>query len=73
MRSVEAQLLHRPPGLSAGEIVRRLAAVQAQDVPSARLAFRARSAALTAADVEAAWRAREIVRTWGPRGTLHFV
>ncbi|GAA3681221.1 winged helix DNA-binding domain-containing protein [Nonomuraea antimicrobica] len=73
MRSVEAQLLHRPPGLEAGEIVRRLTAVQAQDVPPALLAFRARSATLTAADVEAAWQAREIVRTWGPRGTLHFV
>jgi hypothetical protein len=23
--------------------------------------------------VEAAWQAREIVRTWGPRGTLHFM
>ncbi|NJP89121.1 winged helix DNA-binding domain-containing protein [Nonomuraea sp. FMUSA5-5] len=73
MRSVEAQLLHRPPGLTAGEIVRALGAVQAQDVPSALLAFRARSATLTPADVEAAWEAREIVRTWGPRGTLHFV
>jgi hypothetical protein len=73
MRSVEAQLLHRPPGYSAGDIVRCLPAMQAQDVPSAYLAFRARSATLTRADVEAAWQAREIVRTWGPRGTLHFV
>ncbi|WP_187414288.1 winged helix DNA-binding domain-containing protein [Nonomuraea sp. PA05] len=72
MRSVTAQLLHRPPGLTAGEIVRRLAAMQAQDVPSALLAFRARSATLTPADVEAAWQSRELVRTWGPRGTLHF-
>jgi hypothetical protein len=47
--------------------------MQAQDITSALLAFRARSAVLTRADVEAAWRAREIVRTWGPRGTLHFV
>ncbi|WP_214319912.1 winged helix DNA-binding domain-containing protein [Nonomuraea sediminis] len=68
-----AQLLHRPPGLGAGDIVRHLLAVQAQDVPSARLAFRARSATVTVADVEAAWQAREIVRVWGPRGTLHFV
>ncbi|WP_171075137.1 winged helix DNA-binding domain-containing protein [Nonomuraea basaltis] len=73
MRSVEAQLLHRPPGLTAGEIVRRLTAMQAQDVPSALLAFRARSATLTTADIDAAWQAREIVRTWGPRGTLHFL
>ncbi|MEV0233036.1 winged helix DNA-binding domain-containing protein [Nonomuraea sp. NPDC050786] len=74
MRSVEAQLLHRPPGLAAGEIVRRLGAMQAQDVPAALLAFRARSATLTRQDVETAWHGeREIVRTWGPRGTLHFV
>jgi hypothetical protein len=73
MRSVEAQLLHRPPDLTAGEIVRRLTAMQAQDVPAALLAFRARSATLTPADVDAAWQAREIVRAWGPRGTLHFV
>ncbi|MGP3912400.1 winged helix DNA-binding domain-containing protein [Nonomuraea sp. 10N515B] len=72
MRSIEAQLLHRPSGLTAGEIVRRLGAVQAQDVPAALLAFRARSATLSPADVEAAWHGREIVRTWGPRGTLHF-
>ncbi|WP_219463195.1 winged helix DNA-binding domain-containing protein [Nonomuraea rhizosphaerae] len=72
-RSVQAQLLHRPPDLTAGEIVRRLLAVQAQDITSAYLAFRARSATLTVADVEAAWRSREIVRMWGPRGTLHFV
>ncbi|MFG1943084.1 winged helix DNA-binding domain-containing protein [Nonomuraea sp. NPDC048826] len=73
MRSVESQLLHRPAGLSAGDVVRHLLAVQAQDIPSAYLAFRARSATLTRADVEAAWHDREIVRAWGPRGTLHFV
>ncbi|NRQ39307.1 winged helix DNA-binding domain-containing protein [Nonomuraea sp. NN258] len=73
MRSVEAQLLHRPPGLTAGEIVRWLGAVQAQDIPAAYLAFRARSSTLTMADVDAAWQEPEIVRTWGPRGTLHFV
>ncbi|GAA3186657.1 winged helix DNA-binding domain-containing protein [Nonomuraea roseoviolacea] len=73
MRSVEAQLLHRPPGLGAGEVVRRLLAVQAQDVTAACLAFRARSPSLGLADVETAWREREIVRAWGPRGTLHFV
>jgi hypothetical protein len=73
VRSVEAQLLHRPPGPGAGDIVRHLLAVQAQDVTAALLAFRARSATVTVADVEAAWHGREIVRTWGPRGTLHFL
>ena len=32
MRSVEAQLLHRPPGLTAGDVVRHLAAMQAEAV-----------------------------------------
>lgn len=73
MRSVEAQLLHRPPGLGAGDIVSHLLAVQAQDVTAARLAFRARSETLTVAEIDAAWHAGEMVRTWGPRGTLHFM
>ncbi|WP_101784757.1 winged helix DNA-binding domain-containing protein [Nonomuraea indica] len=72
MRSVEAQLLHRPPGPGAGDVVRHLAAVQAQDVTAACLGLRARSATLTLGQVEAAWEGREIVRTWGFRGTLHF-
>ncbi|MEV4563563.1 crosslink repair DNA glycosylase YcaQ family protein [Nonomuraea sp. NPDC049419] len=53
--------------------MRHLGAVQAQDVPSALLAFRTRSATLTRAGVAAARHAREIVRTWAPRGTLHFI
>lgn len=72
-RRVSAQLLHRPTGLGVGDVVRHLLAVQAQDVPSACLAFRARSVTVTVADIEAAWAAGEIVRTWGPRGTLHFM
>lgn len=68
-----AQLLHRPSGLRAGEIVRHLLAVQAQDVPSAHLAFRARSTTVTVADIEQAVADREIVRAWGPRGTLHYI
>ncbi|MFG3436604.1 winged helix DNA-binding domain-containing protein [Nonomuraea sp. NPDC047897] len=72
MRSVEAQLLHRPAGPGAGDVVRHLAAVQAQDVTAACLGLRARSATLTLAQVEAAWEGREIVRTWSLRGTLHF-
>lgn len=70
---LSAQLLHRPPGLGVDDVVRHLLAVQAQDVPSALLAFRARSATIAVKEIEAAWQAREIVRAWGPRGTLHFV
>lgn len=70
---VAAQLLHRPDGLDAGDVVRHLLAVQAQDLTSAHLAFRARSATLTVAEIEAAQASGEIVRTWGPRGTLHLM
>ncbi|WP_157245773.1 winged helix DNA-binding domain-containing protein [Nonomuraea typhae] len=73
MRSVEAQLLHRPPGSGTGEAVRHLLAVQAQDVTAAQLALRARSATVTRAEIDAAVERREIVRAWGPRGTLHYI
>ena len=72
MTRFRAQLLHRPPG-GVVDVVRHLLAVQAQDVSAFPLAFRARSKALVAADVVAAREKREIVRCWGPRGTLHLV
>ena len=69
-----AQLLHRPgPTPQVAALVHRLLAVQAQDTTAARLAIRARARALTAADVDAALADRSIVRTWGPRGTLHLI
>ena len=55
-------------GVSA--VVRRLCGVQAQDAGAARLAIRARTEGLTAADVDAA---PDVVRTWGWRGTLHLL
>jgi hypothetical protein len=60
------------PRLRGGvaEVVRRLCGVQAQDAAAARLAIRARTEGLTAADVDAA---PEVVRTWGWRGTLHLL
>ncbi|HYP40830.1 MAG TPA: winged helix DNA-binding domain-containing protein [Chloroflexia bacterium] len=55
-------------------MVKELCGIQAQDAPAAALAVRARSAGLTAADVEhARVHERSIVRTWGPRGTLHLL
>ncbi|MGV9772631.1 winged helix DNA-binding domain-containing protein [Streptosporangium sp. NPDC003464] len=68
-----AQSLYRPGPVGVPELVGRLLAVQAQDVAAAALAFRARSTALTRADVESARQDRSIVRAWGPRGTLHYV
>jgi hypothetical protein len=69
-----AQLLSGPPASSAEDVVHRLLAVQAQDPRGARLAVRARSTALTAADVDAGLtERRSLVVSWLNRGTLHLV
>jgi hypothetical protein len=60
-------------GTGPVEVVRHLLAVQAQDLVGARLALRARSRGLTAADVDDALARRELVVTWLNRGTLHLV
>jgi winged helix DNA-binding protein len=54
------------------EVVGRLLAVPAQDLRAARLAVRARTIGLAAADVDAALTAdRSVVVAWLGRGTLH--
>lgn len=68
-----AQLLCGDPAGSAEEVTRRLLAVQAQDPRGARLTIRARSAGVSAADVDAALTRRSLVVTWLNRGTLHLV
>jgi Winged helix DNA-binding domain len=69
-----AQLLAGPPAGDPVEVVRRLLAVQGQDARGARLAIRARSAGLTAADVDRALTDdRSLLITWLNRGTLHLV
>jgi hypothetical protein len=69
-----AQLLTGEPAGSAVDVVRRLLAVQGQDPRGARLAIRARSAGLTAADVDSALTSdRSLLITWLNRGTLHLV
>ncbi|MPZ85482.1 MAG: winged helix DNA-binding domain-containing protein [Actinophytocola sp.] len=55
------------------EAVRKVVALQAQDVRANRLAVRVRTSGLTAADVDAACRDRTVVRTWAMRGTLHML
>src|SRR5215470_3274388 len=55
-------------------LVKELCGIQAQDARAATLALRVRSAGLVAADVERARvQERTIIRTWGPRGTLHLL
>ena len=69
-----AQLLRGDPAGSAEEVARRLLAIQAQDPRGARLAIRARSARLSASDVDSALtRRRSLIVTWLNRGTLHLV
>lgn len=69
-----AQLLSGEPAASAEDVAGRLLAVQAQDPRGARLAVRARSAGLSASDVDAALtERRSLVVSWLNRGTLHLV
>lgn len=70
---MRAQLLAGPPARSVLDAVRRVVGVQAQSWPAARLAVRARTRGLSAADVDRAVAAGELARTWLMRGTLHLV
>src|SRR5437667_4042719 len=67
--------LQSPDGVTGVvEVVKQVCGIQAQDAPAATLAVRARSVGLVVADVEQArvWD-RTIIRTWGPRGSLHLM
>jgi hypothetical protein len=69
-----AQLLAGPPAPDPVTVVERLLAVQGQDPRGLRLAIRARTSGLTAADVDRALTVdRSLVVTWLNRGTLHLV
>ena len=69
-----SQGLAGPPERDAADVAGRLLAVQGQDPRGARLAIRARSEGLTAADVDRALsEERSLLITWLNRGTLHLV
>jgi hypothetical protein len=69
-----AQALSGPPLRSAEAVAERLLAVQGQDPRGARLAVRARTTGLSAADVDRALSEdRSLLITWLNRGTLHLV
>ncbi|HET7378575.1 MAG TPA: winged helix DNA-binding domain-containing protein [Gaiellales bacterium] len=73
-KRLRAQLLAGGKADAPLPVVERLLAIQAQDARGARLAIRARSAGLRAADVDTALTAdRSLVITWLNRGTLHLV
>ncbi len=60
--------------IGVAHIVKELCGIQAQDAPAAALAVRVRSNGLLATDVERARvQERAVIRTWGPRGTLHLL
>ncbi|WP_222269434.1 winged helix DNA-binding domain-containing protein [Modestobacter marinus] len=66
-----AQGLIGPRELDAAGVVRRLTAVQAQDLPGALTSVALRSADGTRAGVVAALDSGTVVRSWPMRGTLH--
>jgi Winged helix DNA-binding domain len=69
-----SQGLAGPPEHDAAGVPERLLAVQGQDPRGARLAVRARSEGLTAADVDRALsEERSLLIAWLNRGTLHLV
>jgi hypothetical protein len=68
-----AQGLSGPPLPDPSAVAERLLAVQGQDPRGFRLAVRARTEGLGAADVERALADRELVVSWLNRGTLHLV
>ena len=70
-----AQLLNRPRELThPADVAREICGAQAQDPRAGRLAFRARSPRLTAADVDRArTEERSLVRTWAMRNTMHLL
>jgi hypothetical protein len=73
-KRLTAQLLAGPPARDPVAVAERLLAVQAQDGRAVRLAIRARSSGLTAADVDRALsEERSLLITWLNRGTLHLV
>jgi hypothetical protein len=71
---ITAQGLAGEPARDPVAVAERLLAVQGQDPRGARLAVRARSTGLTAADVDRALtEERSLLITWLNRGTLHLV
>jgi hypothetical protein len=71
---LSAQLLAGPRARDPVAVAERLLAVQGQDPRGVRLAVRARSEGLSAADVDRALtEERSLLITWLNRGTLHLV
>jgi hypothetical protein len=65
------QRIAGPPHPAAVDAVRRLTAVQAQDLPGAVASVALRTGSRLRKEVESALDAGEVVRSWPMRGTLH--
>jgi len=73
-RRLTAQLLAGAPARDPVAVAQRLLAIQGQDPRGARLAIRARTRGVSAADVDRALTEdRSLLITWCNRGTLHLV
>ena len=71
---LRSQRLDARSSTGVADIVRDIAAVQAQDSVAELLAVRVRAEGVTANDVEEARaKKRSVVRTWAMRGTLHLL
>lgn len=73
LRLVAQGLVGVEPGTSPVDVVRRLGAVQGQDLPGALVSVALRTSDRSRAQVVAALDAAQVVRTWPMRGTLHLV
>lgn len=68
-----AQLLSSDPARHPADAVRWMLAMQAQDERGVKWSVGLRTSGATEADVDAAYDAGQIVRSWPLRGTLHLV
>ncbi|MDF3141135.1 MULTISPECIES: winged helix DNA-binding domain-containing protein [unclassified Streptomyces] len=75
-RRLERQFLARPAerGTPVGEVVGAMLGAHAQVLSAAEVSVGVRAAGVTRADVRAAlWEDRSLVKTFGPRGTVHLL
>ena len=75
-RRVERQFLARPAGSGTpvAEVVGAMAGTHAQVLSAAEVSVGVRTAGLTRADVRTAlWDERSLIKTYGPRGTVHLL
>ncbi|ELS56190.1 winged helix DNA-binding domain-containing protein [Streptomyces viridochromogenes] len=75
-RRLERQFLSRPagPGTPVAEVVGAMLGAHAQVLSAAEVSVGVRAVGVTRADVRAAlWDDRSLVKTFGPRGTVHLL